>query len=64
MKEDPEIKLSDFKTNFTPEQVIEWLEGIRALNFELLKNNPKLVKNWEKMRLIDTYQEITPYKKP
>lgn len=31
---------------FTPEQVIEWLEGMRAFLFEVWKNNPEKLRQW------------------
>lgn len=33
----------------TPEDIIEWLEGHRALMIEVWTQNPELRKQWEKL---------------
>ncbi len=34
----------------TPEEIIQWLEGIRELMFEVWSKNPDLRKTWERLR--------------
>lgn len=37
---------------YTPEQILDWLDGMRSFMFEVWKKNPSLRKTYEKLNRI------------